>query len=192
MEASCSLAQPIVLRTITHASSHSFYTRRCVPFKKPKKVTETYKIILRHYIIGLAITVVIFWMINEIPGIYYFEEHLTEWIATLVAIPVIGLFMAKILSNRLKRTNGKLYLFSTWIILLTWVLILYFKAAIVGIVTSIDQVQFKFLDSIIGFTIYQLWIFLGLGIIHGVIGGIFLSIDLKKNRPKLKTSHNNI
>ncbi|MGM1057471.1 MAG: hypothetical protein ACQEWG_16415 [Bacteroidota bacterium] len=153
-------------------------------------MTETYKIILRHYIIGLAITVVIFWMINEIPGIYYFEEHLNEWIATLVAIPVIGLFMAKILSNRLKRTDGKLYLFSTLIILLTWVLILYFKAAIVGIVTSIDQ--FKFLDSIIGFTIYQLWIFLGLGIIHGVIGGIFLSIDLKKNRPKLKTSHNNI
>ena len=155
-------------------------------------MTETYKIILRHYIIGLAITVVIFWIIDEIPGIYYFEEHLTEWIATLVAIPVIGLFMAKILFNRLKRTDGKLYLFSTLIILLTWVLILYFKAAIVGIVASIDQAHFKFLDSIIGFTIYQLWIFLGLGIIHSVIGGIFLSNDLKKNRPKIKTSHNNI
>ena len=162
-----------------------------MPFKKPIKLTETFKILLRHYIIGLAITVVIFWIINEIPGIFYFEEHLTEWIATFVSIPVIGFFMAKILSNRLKRTDNKLYLFSALIILLTWVLILYFKAVVFGIVASIEQTQFKFFDSIIGFTIYQLWIFLGLGIIHGVIGGIFLSVDLKKSKGKIKTAHNN-
>ena len=69
-------------------------------------------------------------------------------------------------------------------------MVLYAKAATVGIVDSIEQARPKFLDSIMSFTIYQLLFYLGLGIIHGLIGGIFLKIDLKKNIEKIKTAHN--
>ena len=136
---------------------------------------------------------IIFWSINEIPSLYYFQEHLTEWIATIVSIPVIGFLMAKLLFHQLTRTNNKIYLYSFLTILITWILILYAKAIAVGIVTSIEKAEFRFVDSLIGFTIYQLWIYLGLGIIHGIIGGIFLRIDLKKNLVKReKTAHNTV
>jgi len=99
--------------------------------------------------------------------------------------------MAKLLFNRLERTNEKLYLYSALTILMTWILALYVKASTVGIVASIEQSRPEFINSIIGFTIYQLWIYIGFGIIHGTIGGIFLKIDLRRNLGKIKkTSHN--
>ena len=152
---------------------------------------KIYRILLRHFLIGIAITAIIFWSINEIPGLYYFQEHLTEWIATIVSIPVIVFLMAKLLFKQLIQTNNRIYLYSFLTILITWILILYAKAAVVGIVDSIERSKFKFVDSLSGATIYQLWFYLGVGIIHGIIGGIFLRIDLKNNLFKReKTIHN--
>ena len=154
---------------------------------------ETFKILLRHYIIGIAITVIVFWIINEIPILYYFQEHLKEWIATIISIPLIGLIMAKLLFKRLKRTEKRLYFYSALTILITWILVLYVKASTVGIVASIEQSRPEFIKSIIGFTVYQLWIYIGFGIIHGIIGGIFLKTDLNRNLVKIKkTAHNTV
>ena len=96
--------------------------------------------------------------------------------------------MTKFLFNQLERKNNKIYLYSFLTILFTWILILYAKAIAVGIISSIEKTEFRLVDSLIGFTIYQLWIYLGLGIIHGIIGAIFLRIDLKKNLIKRKTN----
>ncbi len=134
------------------------------------------------------ITVIVFWSINEIPSLYYFELHLTEWIATIVSIPLIGLIMAKLLSNRLKRSTKRLYLYTFLTLTMTWISVLYSKAVTVGIFESIAKQQPEFFDVIIGFTIYQLWIYLGLGLIHGVSGGIFLTLDLKKIKKRHTTS----
>lgn len=147
---------------------------------------ETFKILLRHYLIGITVTVIVFWSINEIPSLYYFQLNLTEWIATIISIPLIGLLMSKLLTNRLRRTEKGLYLSSSLIIIITWVFVLYAKALIVGIVDSIEQGQEELIDAMTGFTIYQLWIYLGLGIAHGLIGGLFLKTDLKKNLKKIK------
>jgi uncharacterized membrane-anchored protein YhcB (DUF1043 family) len=152
------------------------------------KLSILYKttiILLRHYLIGIAITLIVFWSINEIPGLHYFQLHQTEWISTIVSIPLIGLIMAKLLSNRLKKTSKRLYPYASLTLMMTWVFVLYFKAATVGIFESIERQQAEFFDALIGFTMYQLWIYVLIGIIHGLLGGLFLSIDLKKNLKKL-------
>lgn len=132
------------------------------------------------------ITVIVFWLINEVPSLDYFKLHLTEFIATIVSIPIIGILMSKLLSNRLKKTENNLYFYSASTLGMTWILILYSKATIVGIVTTIETGQFKIFDSIIGYSIYQLWVFIGLGIINGIIGGIFLKIDINANLQKIR------
>lgn len=100
--------------------------------------------------------------------------------------------MAKLLFSKLKQSDNGLYILSTLTITMTWILVLYVKAAAVGIIASIENGQSEFIDSLIGFTIYQLWVYLGLGFIHGIISGIFLTIDLKKNIKKInKTALNN-
>ena len=66
-------------------------------------------------------------------------------------------------------------------LLLTWVLNLYSVAIVIGIEEIFDPSRPNFMDAIIGATIYRLWLYLGFGIIHGLIGGIFLRIDLKNN-----------
>jgi hypothetical protein len=133
-----------------------------------------------------VITVIVFWLINEVPSLDYFKLHLTEFIATIVSIPIIGILMSKLLSNRLKKTENNLYFYSASTLGMTWILILYSKATIVGIVTTIETGQFKIFDSIIGYSIYQLWVFIGLGIINGIIGGIFLKIDINANLQKIR------
>ena len=69
---------------------------------------------------------------------------------------------------------------------MTWILTLYTKALTVGLFSTIESGQEKILESIAGYTIYQLWIYGGLGLIHGLLGGILLNLDLKKNLEKIK------
>ena len=67
---------------------------------------------------------------------------------------------------------------------------LYSKAIIIGIVESFEFGRERVLESIAGYTIYQLWIYGGLGILHGLLGGILLAKVLKKI--KNKTVHNTV
>jgi hypothetical protein len=157
-----------------------------VPFKKLIILIEAYKILMRHYLIGIAITVLVFWSINEIPGLNYFRLHSAEWISTLIAIPIIGILISKIIHNRVTKTEKGVYFTSIISILVTWILTFYIKVMTVGIIDTIIKGRPEFIDSIIGFTIYQLWIYIGLVDFHGLIGGIFLKIDLKYNIEKIK------
>ncbi|MBM77218.1 MAG: hypothetical protein CL846_01930 [Crocinitomicaceae bacterium] len=146
---------------------------------------ETFKILLRHYLIAIMITMIVFWLINEIPSVEYLKLNKTETIATIVSIPIVGILFSKLLYRRMKKTEKNLYYYSVLTLGMTWVLILYSKAIILGIVRTIEIGQLELFDSIIGYSIYQLWLFLGLGIINGIIGGIFLKIDLIKNLNKI-------
>tara|TARA_Y100000589_G_scaffold322241_1_gene354852 strand:- start:1811 stop:2224 length:414 start_codon:yes stop_codon:yes gene_type:complete len=128
---------------------------------------------------------IVFWLINEIPSVEYLKLNKTETIATIVSIPIVGILFSKLLYRRMKKTEKNLYYYSVLTLGMTWVLILYSKAIILGIVRTIEIGQLELFDSIIGYSIYQLWLFLGLGIINGIIGGIFLKIDLIKNLNKI-------
>jgi|TARA_B110000967_G_C18722396_1_gene478340 hypothetical protein len=114
------------------------------------------------------------------------EHELLQWIVSIVSIPLIGLFFSWRTSVRLQRTVRKIYPYSVLIIFMTWILTLYTKALTVGLFSTIESGQEKILESIAGYTIYQLWIYGGLGLIHGLLGGILLNLDLKKNLEKIK------
>ncbi|MEA1787747.1 hypothetical protein U1E44_16745 [Arenibacter sp. GZD96] len=72
---------------------------------------------------------------------------------------------------------------------MTWILTLYSKAFILGLYSTFEKGQASILESIAGYSIYQLWIYGGLGLIHGLLGGILLKYDLKKNVEKIKKRH---
>lgn len=142
---------------------------------------KTTKIFIKHYLIGILITTIGFWLVGEIPSWFSIKNDWIEWISTIVSIPFIVFFISKQIEKNNKHTNKRIYLFSALMMFLSWVLILYFKAFLIGIIDSIQSGEEKILESIVGFTIYQLWIFIGLGIINGLLGGIFLGNELKRN-----------
>lgn len=69
---------------------------------------------------------------------------------------------------------------------MTWILTLYSKALAMGLYSTFEKGQERILEAIAGYTIYQLWIYGGLGLVHGLLGGILLNYDLKKNMKKIK------
>jgi hypothetical protein len=131
------------------------------------------------------------WVIGEIPRWYTIERDFIEWIISILSIPLIGLFFSWRTKIRLERTERNLYLYSVLILFITWILTLYSKALFMGLYSTFEKGQERILETIAGYTIYQLWIYGGLGLIHGLLGGILLNYDLKRNMKKIKkTAHN--
>ena len=143
---------------------------------------ETTKILFKHYLFGLLGVTFGLWLIGEFPSWFTIKRDWIQWIITIASIPLIGIFIAKRIDERLKFTDKKVYLFSALMIFLTWVLLLYSKAFAMGLIDTIESGSEKIIESIVGYTIYQLWIYAGLGVIHGILGGFFLSNELKKIR----------
>ena len=130
-----------------------------------------------------------FWIIGEIPKWYTIERDWLQWTVTILSIPIIGLWFSWTTRNRLRKNQKKNYGYSVLILFVTWILILYLKATVIGLTNTIESGREKILESIAGYTIYQLWIYGGLGLIHGLLGGIILNLDLKKNLEKIKKRH---
>jgi len=143
---------------------------------------KTKTILFKHYLFGLLGVTFGFLLIGEFPSWFTIKRDWIQWIITIASIPLIGIFIAKRIDKRLKLTGKKINLFSAFMIFLTWVLILYSKAFAMGLIDTIGSGSEKILESIVGYTIYQLWIYVGLGVIHGILGGFFLANELKKIR----------
>lgn len=148
-------------------------------------LTKTIRIIFKHYIIGLIAILIGTWIIGEIPKRYTIERDRIQWIVSILSIPLIGLFFSWRTKIRLERTEGRLYFYSALILFLTWILTLYSKAIVMGLYSTFEKGQERILEAIVGYTIYQLWIYGGLGFVHGLLGGILLNYDLKKNLEKI-------
>ena len=149
---------------------------------------EIYKIVFKHYLIGLAVILVGFWSIGELPSWYTIERDWIQWLTTILAIPIIGILISRLIDKQLNKGEKNTYFLSVIMIFLTWIMTLYSKAIIIGIVGSFEFGHERVLESIAGFTIYQLWIYGGLGILHGLLGGVLLAKELKKIN--IKTVHN--
>jgi len=147
-----------------------------------------YSIILKHYLIGILVVFIGFWSIGEIPRWYTVKRDLMEWVITVLSIPAVGLLISWLIDKRLKKNQKNIYLHSVLMIFLTWIFLLYSIALIMGIIITIEYGRERILESIAGATIYRLWLYGGLGIIHGLTGGILLAIDLKK----YTTAHNTV
>jgi hypothetical protein len=145
-------------------------------------------LIAKHYFFGLIFLFFFYAVIGEIPSWYTIERDWIEWITTIVSAPVFGILAIKYLTKYVAKQKQKYYRVSFFALFVSWILILYFKALVIGIINSFEFERIRILESLSGYSIYQLWIYGTFGIIHGIVGGYFLSAELKNNEEK--TAHN--
>ncbi len=136
-------------------------------------------LITKYYFFGLIFLFVFYAIIGEIPSWYTIERDWIEWTTSIIAIPIIGILISKYLTEKITKERRKYYGISFLALFTSWILILYFKALVIGIISSFEFGQFRVLESLAGYSIYQLWIYGIFGIIHGIVGGYFLSKELK-------------
>ena len=113
---------------------------------------------------------------------------MNQWIITIISIPIIGILASKFLAKYFEKEKRKYFGISFFILFASWILLLYFKALGIGIIDSLDSGRMRILESLAGYTIYQLWIYAIFGIFHGIVGGFFLGKELIYQEEK--TSHN--
>lgn len=147
-------------------------------YLKNDLLTKTAQIIFKHYLIGLIAIIIGLWIIGEVPGWFTIQSDLLQWCVSILSIPLIGLFFSWRVKIRIERNEKRLYLYSALILFMTYILTLYSKAIVMGLYETIESGQESILEAIAGYTIYQLWIYSGLGLIHGLLGGILLNYDL--------------
>ena len=112
--------------------------------------------------------------------ILWLDEHSqNKLIDTLGPEPLSDEFTKEYLTEKITKERRKYYGISFLALFTSWILILYFKALVIGIISSFEFGQFRVLESLAGYSIYQLWIYGIFGIIHGIVGGYFLSKELK-------------
>ena len=97
---------------------------------------------------------------------------------------------SKYLTKNIGKEKQRYFGISFLALFTSWILILYLKALIIGIISSFEFGRIRILESLAGYSIYQLWIYAMFGITHGIFGGFFLSKELKNNEKK--TAHNNV
>jgi hypothetical protein len=141
---------------------------------------ETLKILLKHYGVGSLVAALVFWFVEEIPDPNDIERHGVAWVSTIISIPLAGLLVSKFIGRSMAQPGGfRVYLVSFLSLFSTWVLLLYAKALGVGLVATLRTGQEQLLDSLIGYTVFQLWVYAGIGLIYGILGGAFLGIELQ-------------
>lgn len=145
-------------------------------------------LIAKYYLIGVILLFLFYALIGEIPRWYTIERDLIQWIITIISIPIIGILASKFLAKYFEKEKRKYFGISFFILFASWILLLYFKALGIGIIDSLDSGRMRILESLAGYTIYQLWIYAIFGIFHGIVGGFFLGKELKNQEEK--TSHN--
>ena len=152
-----------------------------MPLKKPNcKLKNINKLIFKYYLFGLIFLLIFYSIIGEIPSLYTIERDWVEWITTIISLPIIGILISEFLAKYLKKEKTKYFGISFLALFSSWIFILYFKALIIGIISSFEFEEIRILESLAGYSIYQLWIYGIFGIIHGIFGGYFLSKELKK------------
>ena len=140
----------------------------------------TFKILTRHIAIGALITFVIFWVVGELPYFSDISDRMWIWIL----IPIIMLLFIwwftntifRYVTDRVMNTN----ILSTIFILITWFTLFFSTTLLEGINASAKSGKNEIFDVFEGFIIYRLWVYIGIGTIHALIGGIFLAMDLRK------------
>lgn len=138
----------------------------------------------------MILLLVFYALIGEIPRWYTIERDLIQWIITIISMPIIGILASKFLTKYIEKEKRNYFGTSFFVLFGSWILLLYFKAFGIGIIDSFESGRMRILESLTGYTIYQLWIYAIFGILHGIVGGVFLGKELKSQ--KEKTAHNNV
>jgi hypothetical protein len=139
-----------------------------------------FKILTRHILLGAIVTFLIFWIVGELPYLTMINDRIWIWLCILTVTLLFIWTISKVFKRQLMRQeNSRRYVFSSTFILTVWLMLFLTTAIIDGLFASLKSGQFEILDYLEGYVIYRLWVYLGLGVLHGLIGGLFLSLDLK-------------
>lgn len=141
---------------------------------------QTFKILLGHLLIGVSVTIFIFWLIDEIPNSDYLLARLHIWLTIPFGLTLATWLTSKLVYRQLVEQKRNIYIIAFGFIFFIWTIAFLSSALSEGVMESIKNRQFEILDALQGYAIYRLWFYWGAGIIHGLTGGLFLSIDLKK------------
>lgn len=140
----------------------------------------TYQILIKHIIIGGLVTLFIFYIINELPYFSVIKENIVNALAVALILALTIWIASSKINKLLIDKNANFYLISIIFILFVWILLFISSALYEGLESSLRNKRFEIVEATEGWIIYRLWIYTGVGMIHGFIGGIFLAIELKK------------
>ncbi|EOZ91933.1 hypothetical protein A33Q_4026 [Indibacter alkaliphilus LW1] len=147
--------------------------------KMKQDIKLTFQILSRHLIIGALVTVFIFWLINEIPNSDYLIARLHIWLTIPFGLTLSTWLTSKLIYKQVTGQKRNVYLVAFSFILFIWTIAFLSTALSEGVLATIKNRRFEIFDALQGYAIYRLWFYWGAGIIHGLTGGLFLSMDLK-------------
>lgn len=140
----------------------------------------TFGILLRHLLIGASVAIFVFWLLNEIPSNDYLLAKLHIGLTITFGLILSTWTTSKLIYNQLTIQNRNSFLIAFGFIFFSWSVAFLSTTISEGILGTIKNKRFEIFDTLVGYAIYQLWVYLVLGIIHGITGGLFLAMDLKK------------
>ncbi|HLO52861.1 MAG TPA: hypothetical protein VK169_01160 [Saprospiraceae bacterium] len=150
-----------------------------------KEIKQTFNILIRHLLIGASVTILIFWLINEIPNSDYLLARLHIWLTIPIVLTLAALLSSKLIYIQLTRQNRNRFLIAFGFIFFSWTVAFLSTAISEGIFWTIINRRFEIFDTIVGYGIYQLWFYWLSGLIHGLTGGLFLAMDFNAKHDKL-------
>jgi hypothetical protein len=141
---------------------------------------QTFEILIRHLLIGVLVTIFIFWLMNEIPNSDYLLARLHICLTIPIGLTLTTWMISKSIFNQITRQGRNKYLVAFGFLFFSWTFAFLSTAISEGILETIRKNRFEIFDALVGYGIYQLWLYWLIGIIHGLTGGLFLAMDFKK------------
>jgi hypothetical protein len=141
---------------------------------------QTFKILLGHLLIGVSVTIFIFWLLDEIPNSDYLLARLHIWLTIPIGLTLTTWLISKPIYNQLTRQNRNPFVIAFGFLFFSWTVAFLSTAISEGILETFRKNGFEIFDALLGYGIYQLWLYWLIGIIHGLTGGLFLAMDFKK------------
>jgi hypothetical protein len=146
---------------------------------------STFLILTRHIAFGALAIFLIFWSMGELPYFSIINNRFWLWLALISTVTVTTWLCSKPIGRMTFIEGKKPYMISFAFILFMWTMLFFVTAIFDGVYGSIKSGQFEIIDYLEGYVIYRLWVYIALGVIHALIGGIFLSHDLKRISKRL-------
>jgi hypothetical protein len=139
--------------------------------KQERKLT--FKILSRQLIIGVLVTVFVFWTIGEIPSTIYFLDKLHIWLPLPFVLTISTWLTSTTVYRQLTEKKRNRYLTAFIFIFYSWTILFLSTAISDGLLSSLRHHRFEIFDAIEGYAIYRLWFYWSIAIIHGLTGGFF-------------------
>lgn len=141
---------------------------------------QTFKILARHIAIGALITLIVFWAMGELPYFSDISDRMWIWLLLPIIILLLTWWLTNTIFHYVTKRIMNIYVLSFVFILIIWLTLFLATSILEGINASLKSGKNEILYFFEGFVVYRLWVYLGLGTIHALTGGIFLSMDLRK------------